>query len=337
MKKIKALLIITALAALAGANTFAASGSLSVSTGSVYVGDSFTVSVNTSGVAAWNVHVTANGPVSNCVINQADATADANNTNKTFSAQCTATGKGTITLTLTGDVTSADGNNVGLSGTRTVTATEKPAPAPTQQTPTTQQKPATQQTPSSRAQTPTTTETPTQETPKSNNSSLKELTVDGYELKKEGDKKYSLSVPYITEEITINAAAEDEKTTIKGSGAHKLEEGENTITITATAEDGTKSIYTITIAREERCPASAAPVQDKNNDGLNIGLLIAFIASLAINLALVIALIILLTKNKKSKNNKTSLPENDPFLSDGENHIPSAPYSGEPTTGIYSA
>ena len=331
MKKIKALLIITALAALSATNASAASGSLSVSTGNVYVGDSFTVSVNTSGVAAWNVHVTANGPVSNCAINQADATADANNTNKTFSAQCTATSKGTITLTLTGDVTSADGDNVNLSGTRTVTATEKPAPAPAQQ------KPATQQTPSTQAQTPTTTETPAQETPKSNNSNLKELTVDGYELKKEGDKKYSLSVPYIAEEITINAAAEDEKTTIKGSGAHKLEEGENTITITATAEDGTKSIYTITIAREERCPVSAAPVQDKNNDGLNIGLLIAFIASLAVNLALVIALIILLTKNKKSKNNKTSLPENDPFLSDGENHIPSAPYSGEPTTGIYSA
>ena len=334
MKKIKALLIITALAALSATNASAASGSLSVSTGNVHVGDSFTASVNVNGVAAWNVHVTASGPVSNCVINQADATPDADNTNKTFSAQCAATGKGTITLTLTGDVTSADGSNVGLSGVKTVTVTENTAPAPTQAP--TQQAP-TQQKPSTQAQTPTPAETPVQEAPKSSNSNLKELIVDGYELKEEGDKKYSLTVPYTTEEIAIKTTAEDEKTTIEGGGAHKLEEGENIIAITATAEDGTKSIYTIIITREERCPASVAPVQDKKDDNVNTGLLIAFIASLAINLALVIALIILLAKNKKTKGNKTSLPENDPFLSDGENHIPSAPYSGEPTTGIYSA
>ena len=54
-----------------------AGANLSVSTNSVTKGGTFTVSVNMYGAAAWNIHVTASGPVSGCSINQADATADA--------------------------------------------------------------------------------------------------------------------------------------------------------------------------------------------------------------------------------------------------------------------
>ena len=123
MKRVRASLIATIiLASLSATNAFAASGSLSVSSGSVYVGDSFTATVNVSGAAAWNVHMTSSGPVSDCAINQADATADAADTNKSFSATCKATGTGTITIKLAGDVTSAaDGNAVNVSGSKTVT------------------------------------------------------------------------------------------------------------------------------------------------------------------------------------------------------------------------
>ena len=93
----------------------AASANLSVSSNSVYVGDTFTISVNMASSAAWNIHVSSSGPVSGCSINQADATADAMDTNKTFSATCTATGTGTITIRLSGDVTSASDGNDSLS------------------------------------------------------------------------------------------------------------------------------------------------------------------------------------------------------------------------------
>ena len=53
---------------------------------SVTNGSSFTVTANVSGVAAWEVHVKATGPVSGCVINVADSDAIANNTSKKFSA-----------------------------------------------------------------------------------------------------------------------------------------------------------------------------------------------------------------------------------------------------------
>lgn len=43
---------------------WAASGSLSVSSDSVCVGDSFTTTVSISNAASWNVHVASTGPVS---------------------------------------------------------------------------------------------------------------------------------------------------------------------------------------------------------------------------------------------------------------------------------
>ncbi|UKI27702.1 MAG: hypothetical protein L6V91_03745 [Bacilli bacterium] len=129
MKKVKFLLVSLISIFAFSINVFAASGSLGVSSSNVYVGDSFTVTANVSSAAAWNIHVSANGPVSGCSINQADVTADAMDTNKTFSATCTATGTGTITITLSGDVTSAsDGNAVNVSGSRSVTVSAKPTP-----------------------------------------------------------------------------------------------------------------------------------------------------------------------------------------------------------------
>ena len=126
MKKLKFLFVALISLFIFKCNVLAASGTMSVSKESVYVGDTFTVTVNASSVAAWNIHVTADGPVSDCLINQADATADAKDTNKEFSATCTATGAGTITLTLSGDVTSASDNNaVDLASTKTVTVTTK--------------------------------------------------------------------------------------------------------------------------------------------------------------------------------------------------------------------
>ena len=129
MKKV--VLFIISLISIFAFNTtvYAASGSLSVSSGSVYVGDSFTVTANISSAAAWNVHTSTSGPVSGCIINQADASSDATDVNKSFTATCTATGEGTITIILSGDATSAaDGNAVNISGSRSVTVSKRPTP-----------------------------------------------------------------------------------------------------------------------------------------------------------------------------------------------------------------
>ena len=240
MKKCKVILttIIIALILSFNKDVYAASGYLSVSSGNVYVGDSFTVSAVISGSAAWNVHVTASGPVSGCNINQADATGDGHDTSKTFTATCTATSTGTISISISGDVTSeSDGNAVYLSGTRTVNVTQKPAPSPTP-TPT---------------PTPTPSPTPSQDDKdkKSSNNNIKEISVDGYKLTKVDDNNYTLSVPNDVTKIKVKATAEDSKAKVTGTGEHNLNVGENNIEIKITAENNTERKIIIKVTRKD--------------------------------------------------------------------------------------
>ncbi|UKI58606.1 MAG: hypothetical protein L6V81_04325 [Clostridium sp.] len=126
MKKLNKIITFMLVFMLFGFNVQAASANLSVSKSSIYVGDSFNAIVKANGVAAWNIHISASGPVSGCKLDQADATADALDTNKTFSVTCKSTGPGTITVTLKGDVTSSnDGKPVKLSSSKEVTVNKK--------------------------------------------------------------------------------------------------------------------------------------------------------------------------------------------------------------------
>ena len=319
MKRVRASLIATIiLASLSAANAFAASGSLSVSSGNVYVGDSFTATVNVSGAAAWNVHMTSSGPVSGCAINQADATADAADTNKSFSATCKATGTGTITLKLTGDVTSAaDGNAVNVSGSKTVTVAEKPAPAPTPSQNQNQNQKQNQNQNQNQQNQP-------QETPKSNNNKLKEISVDGYELEKVDDNNYTLTVPNDAETISVNATADDSKAAVAGAGEHELEVGENTIEISITAEDGSLNKITLKVTREEQADIAptVGPCKDETKNEPKkeeVSFLIPLIISLCFNVALAVALTILAIKTRK-KDSGSSKPEPTPYIEPDTNN-----------------
>ena len=237
MKKINVLLIVLISIFAFSTNVFAASGNLSVSSGSVYVGDNFTVKVNISSAAAWNVHVSASGPVSGCTINQADATADANDTNKSFSATCTATGEGTITIMLSGDVTSAsDGNAVNISGSKSVTVTTKPTPPSNNNNNNNNNKPNNNNN--------------TQDN-RSKNNNLKELSVEGYDLIKVDANNYTLSVTTEVASVNVKATPEDSKAKVSGTGKHDIKVGENNIEVVVTAENGTQNKINIKITRKD--------------------------------------------------------------------------------------
>lgn len=256
MKQIKYLnILLIAIFAFYIADVFAASGSLGVSSSNVYVGDSFQVNVNVNGAAAWNVHVSASGPVTGCVINQADATADAMDTNKTFSATCTATGTGTITLRLSGDVTSAtDGNAVNISGSRTVNVTTKPeTPNPT---------------PKPKPNTPTDN--------RSKNNNIKELSVDGYDLTKIDSNNYTLVVPNDITSINVLATAEDSKSRVTGAGLHDINVGENNIEVIVTAENGSQNKIIIKVTRKDGYYLEDLDNILKNNQTDNINIIINY-------------------------------------------------------------
>ncbi len=91
-----------------------------------------------------------------------------------------------------------------------------------------------------------------EETEKSSDSTLNGLTVKEGKITpefKKDVKEYALTIPYETSEINVTATPTDSKATVNVKGNKKLKEGENTVTVVVTAEDGSTSNYTIKVTR----------------------------------------------------------------------------------------
>ena len=246
----------------------AASANLSVSSNSAYVGDTFTVSVNVSSSAAWNIHVSSSGPVSGCSIVQADATADALDTNKTFTASCTATSEGVVTISLSGDVTSAlDGNAVGISESKTVSISKRPT---TPTTPTTPSTPTTPTNPNQNTNNNNNKEEKKED--KSKNNNLKDISVDGYNLTKVDNNNYTLSVSNDVASINIKASAEDSKAKLTGDGKHDIKVGDNNIELTITSESGDVNKINIKVTRKDAFYLDDIDNALKSNNDININI-----------------------------------------------------------------
>lgn len=88
---------------------------------------------------------------------------------------------------------------------------------------------------------------------RSGNNNLSSLTVNGGELNPKFSKNttnYTLDVPYSISNLSVNAKAEDPKANVTVSGNNNLIAEETTIvTITVTAENGSKKAYTISVNR----------------------------------------------------------------------------------------
>lgn len=100
---------------------------------------------------------------------------------------------------------------------------------------------------------PTTNTTKPVETPKSTDSTLSALSIkEGAitpEFKKDV-KEYSLTIPYETSEVNVTATANDSKAKVAIEGNKELKEGDNTVKVLVTAEDGTSTTYTIKVTRK---------------------------------------------------------------------------------------
>ena len=86
---------------------------------------------------------------------------------------------------------------------------------------------------------------------------LKGLEVEGYTLDPEfdptkDDDHFTVTVPSDVDSVTVNATPNDEdNATVIVEGNENLQPGENTITVTVTAENGDEKVYTITVTKEE--------------------------------------------------------------------------------------
>lgn len=84
---------------------------------------------------------------------------------------------------------------------------------------------------------------------KSGNNALSALTVSAGTLAPAFDPavtEYTLSLPQGTEKLTLTATPSDSNATVQGDGELTLQEGENTLPLVVTAENGDTKTYTIT-------------------------------------------------------------------------------------------
>lgn len=125
---------------------------------------------------------------------------------------------------------------------------------PAEQQPTTEQKPA-EQTPTEQkpAEQQPVTEPKQEEVKKSTEARLKKLAINPNDFMgfKKDTYEYSVNVPYEVTSVVVSAEAVDSKAKIKGTGKVTINEGNNRIGVTVTAEDGkTTKTYILKIYRK---------------------------------------------------------------------------------------
>jgi len=91
----------------------------------------------------------------------------------------------------------------------------------------------------------------------SKNNYLKSLSIDGYQISPEFNKdtlEYKVELEPGTEKINISATKEDTKASIKGVGEVNIIEGDNSINVIVTAENGNERTYKIIATSPEKDP-----------------------------------------------------------------------------------
>lgn len=236
MKKILFVLVVSIFAILL-MTIKSDAASLSISTSKSYVapGGTFTVTVTVSGGA---------GNITTSVSNGSGGKTEFLD-NGSYSFTCTAGNSGSVTISASGVVgdyaTEKDQNK---SASRTVQIVTSNAGGSSNNN-----KPSgggNTSKPNNNTTTPT-------EKEKSKDSTLSALTVkEGTftpEFKKDV-KEYALTIPYETSEVNVTATPTDSKATVAVEGNKDLKEGENTVTVKVTAEDGSTSNYVIKVTRK---------------------------------------------------------------------------------------
>lgn len=213
---------------------YAASATVSASASTIYVGDSVTFTVNVSGGAGY---ITVSGAASDYIW------LDQSSQSYTVKGDSV----GTLQVSISGviaDVNTEQDQTV--SGSATVKVIERPTVTnPPVTDPDTNNNGVSNNTPT--YETPT-TGNQTVEEPKSSNADLSSLSISTGTLSPEfiSDKtNYTVVLEKNVTALTVQASPKDDKATVSGTGEISLKPGNNEITITVTAEDGTTKKYVI--------------------------------------------------------------------------------------------
>ncbi len=233
-----------------GSRVEAASASITATKTTATVGENVTISVNIN-AAAWNLKVSGAGVSGGNIVGY-DSNGSNTSTTKTYSLNTSSVG--TYTINLTGDITdgSTDLNTkIGKAVTVTVKA-KQTNPSSTGGNSNSGSSSSGKTT----TKKPTTTTKPTEEEKKSTDSTLSSLSIAEGAITPEFSKdvkEYAITVPNEVTKLNITATPTDSKAAVSVTEYEELKEGENTITISVTAEDGTtKTDYVIKATRQRK-------------------------------------------------------------------------------------
>lgn len=233
MKKSK-IFLIGLLSLLVGFGKVEAAARISTNASSVYLGNTINVSVTVSQVASWEIHIKVSGAASasNCKdLDFVDVSSNTKNTTRTYTTTCRPTKTGKVTFSLEGNTTDENEDKTIISGTKTVSVINKPAPKPYNGGGIV--------------------------IPKSSVNYLKSLEVEGKQISPKFDKEtseYTIELESETTSINIKAIAAHNKAIITGMGKKKVSEGVNNFNIVVTAENGSKRTYKIKATVQEKEP-----------------------------------------------------------------------------------
>lgn len=115
---------------------------------------------------------------------------------------------------------------------------------------------------------------------KSSNNNLSNLTVEGYEIKFDKDVlEYRIKVGADVTSLDISALVEDYRAWAKIEGNENFQEGENIVTITVYAEDGSTKTYKLIVDKEAEVPVEVAESSKINTEKIVIIILIVLVVA----------------------------------------------------------
>ena len=259
LKRIIRSLIMTFL--LIGLYQITSSAALSVNSASVESEETVTISVNSDvAVKSYKVSVTSNsgltfisssGGTGSGTTTITNATAGSGITNLATFVFKAPNVENITTYKVTFSATAMENSNFEAVSDSNATSTITVKPKNVITTPPEVNNPETPSTPTTNNQTPTNpTTNPTPQ--KSSNANLSNLGIRPNDFSgfRQGTTTYNVTVPNDVESVEVYATKADSKATVAGTGTKTLQEGANTLTVTVTAEDGTKKTYTINVTRE---------------------------------------------------------------------------------------
>ena len=115
----------------------------------------------------------------------------------------------------------------------------------------------------------------------SSNNYLKSLEIEGYEITFDKETlEYKIKVKSDVTSLDIKAIPESNKSRVEITGNEKFKKGNNTVTITVTAEDGSTREYKITVDKEAEKKDALTEIEDSSNTAEKIVIIILIILGL---------------------------------------------------------